>query len=325
VIKVRLDQVNPDRIAGLGDRANANKDTQNFTEVAFRIRNTRDDWTNALGVVQALRVDGQASASVPLWDSGAAATVIEHRTKSRHQIAQHGYIDVSIPIAAYAGVYDVEDTALSYSISFDNGSGGSTINGMDMLSLVRTSSNTAMNSTGSWGLNPAGSTIAFRVQMPYVTAVTGDIRVNVSMTGNQSGLNETLSYRFRVSPVWQQITVTNNECLYRDGSNIYWQHGLSGGGNCDSGNSNNQRFDYNLYTEQLRNLGAGTSQCVWTNNSGSNQVYLTSCDASAQNQKWYWSNGTTMYNRAYSPKLCGALWGNLILQNSCSWDTTGWR
>lgn len=337
-IKVKVNLFNPQRpasdlrpvgmarddVIGLGVLANAGAGADNKTVAEVTVHNTRDQWTQAFTGIEVTRRDGQGAAPLARLSDGTA-TVVEHRTKANQQIATHGYVDISISMNAYEHLFDVEDTALAYEIIFDDGSGSSVINGMDMKELIYEDATAAIkkSSIGALALTPTSNSIyKMSVLMPYVTAQTGDIRMDIKLTGNNTGLSYTDSRKLRVSPVWQPITITSNECLYTNGNEIWWQYAAYGGSNCSSGQT--AKFDLNLYTEQIREQG--TQKCMWAKDDGSrNEVFLTTCNESANNQKWYWSGGSEIHNRGVGPKLCGAISGYVIMQNSCSYGTTGWK
>lgn len=323
-MEVILENPNNNFIVGFGDLKQVGT-AGNKTSEKTLVKNTRDPWVNALGTILVQRNDGQPVVEVSKY-SAAQTTIVEHRTKSSRQVAQNGYIDISIPINPYLTSYDIEDSFLNYEITFDtDGLGSSVINGMDLTTLIRNENGSSIGATGQLVLNPIGKTHHLRVLMPYVTAQTGDIRMDINLTG-EMGLNYPIdSYKFKVAPVWQAIAITDssNECLYISGDNVYWQWGAYGGSNC--GSSSTAKFDLNMYTEQLRLQG--TNRCMYAVDNGTNrqEVFMGNCNESDNNQKWYWTDGTTIYNRGNSPKLCGRGSGYLALESGSCYDGAAWR
>src|SRR5690606_12547427 len=214
-VTLRLDQVVPDRIAGLGDIGNANKGAQNFTEVAFRIRNTRDSLQDIFQGVSASKVDTNGTASL----NNSTFTAVEHITRDISPV--HGYVDLSSIFTAYAGSYDIVDAALQYKIEFfQNGLLNNVVNGQPLTNLLRNKENQSLTfpATGSIALNSSNNTeFATRLLMPYVTSTT-NVEMRITFTGVTSGETVAENVRFSVAPVWRRMEYDdNNECIYNRG------------------------------------------------------------------------------------------------------------
>ncbi|PHS65915.1 MAG: hypothetical protein COB09_00095 [Thalassobium sp.] len=333
VVKVRLDQVNPDRIAGLGDRANANKDTQNFTEVAFRIKNTRDYLDNIFLSASATKFDSVGSAAL----NSSAFTNVEHITRDIQPV--HGYINLNAAFNGFDGIYDIQDTALLYSVTFyQNGTVNSVINGQNMASLLRKSSDPeqAFNATGSIPLDKdTGAVFNPRLLIPYVTdGNSADVEMKVRFVGNVTGDVKEQTYRFRPQVVWRRMEYDdNNECLYYESDGrVRWQFAGYDGGNCKAVGINNQTFTYNAFTEQIESRGR-PGQCLEAESSNEwAQLWVRSCDAvgSVRNtQRFYMESGFRVINRANTEELlCGetgfANNPDVVLRRPCSYGNWEW-
>ena len=337
VVTLRLDQADPDRIAGLGDQSNANKDTQNFTEVSFRILNTRDSLNDIYNLHSATAVDSVATAVL----NSTAYTAVEHITRETQPV--HGYISLNFTFDAFRDLYDIEDTALQYDISFyQNGAENALVNGQALTSLLRKASDPSqyLAATGSVSLNPDdGTQFSARLLMPYVTdGNTADVEMHVTFTGNASGEVIEEIYRFRPEVVWRRLEFNgNDECAYNRGTDdvLGWNYGISF--NCgDSGNgagaASAYEIAYNAFTAQMESRQYPGYCWEAEGSSNSSAIYLRSCDSAASVsslQQFTMTSDRVVVSGAPDYILCGTSGRELILRQDgllyCSYRTWRWE
>lgn len=327
LVTLRIDSANPDRVVGIGDIANANKDTQNFSEVSFRIKNTRDHLSDIFASASASRVSSQTSVVL----DATTYTPIEHITRDIQPV--HGYATLNANFNGYEGVYDIQDTALLYSVTFyQAGSANAVVNGQSLTALLRKNDapDQAVNATGSITLSPAtGAVFNPRLLMPFVTdGNSSDIEMKVRFIGNVTGDVIEQVYRFRPEVVWRRIEYNNNdECAYISGAtDIEWDYGW--GNNCSPVGVNNYTFTFNAFTKQIESRSQPGMCLSVPSNSRSANFRVESCDSSNSLQQFSMSGSRITVVGAPDYVMCGATGGNLFLREdtlgNCTYRSWQW-
>ncbi|WP_430459642.1 lectin-like protein [Thalassolituus sp. LLYu03] len=327
VVTLRMDNASPDRVVGIGDIANANKDTQNFSEVSFRIKNTRDFLSDIFASASATRVTSQGNTAL----NATTYTSVEHITRDIQPV--HGYVALNASFNAYQGIYDIQDTALLYSVTFyQAGSVNATVNSQSLSALLRKDDapEQSVNATGSIALDPAsGAAFNPRLLMPYVTdGNSSDVEMKVRFVGNVTGDVVEQTYRFHPTEVWRRIEYNdNNECAYISGAtDIEWDYGI--GNSCGPVAVNNYTFTFNAFTKQIESRSQPGMCLAVPSNSNSANFRIEACDSNNNLQQFSMSGDRISVVGAPDYVMCGAIGGNLFLRAdsglSCSYRSWQW-